>query len=456
MNLRKKLYQTLPPPQMRASLVSGWQQVDDIVKAMMQQHQENRKDAKKIAKYFCGKNEVDTARNIFNFLRTEIQYDVEPATRQSVKSISRFLADGRGDCKHFTNFSNSILEACGYQPNFRFAGYGSKGLQHVYTYLPKSDTILDAVLPSFNTEKTPTIKKDYKMSLYKLSGINQQDEVNGINFSKIKDGIKKASTKTSQAVQKAVKQVPNVAKQITQGMKTVGLSVPRSAFVGLVMLNFRGLATDLKKLNDKKGRDGLKWWLDLGGNRDTLIDAINKGSSKKRIMGIQEEEQAWKEVYSGYSGDGVYVGEPVTIASAIATATPILIQVSKILKDSGISENINAVNDAVNTGKKTFESLTGKKIEDVVFKKEANQETGKKVITSSDLSSVDMDTATKVAESSIALATGTDMKTIKEMSADVKPPSPGNFLPADKLWYTSPKVLIGAGVVLFLLTRNKR
>jgi hypothetical protein len=453
MNLRRKLYNVLPPPQFKASLVSGWQQVDDIVKAMLQQHKDNQADAKKIAKYFCGRDERETARNIFNFLKAEIVYEVEPSTKQSVKSISRFLADGKGDCKHFTNFANSILSACGYEPVYRFAGYSNKGLQHTYTFLPKSNTVLDAVLPSFDTEKTPTIKKDYKMSLYKLSGIQPESEISGVNFTKIKDGLKKASTKTNTAVNKAVKQIPDVANKITQGMKTTTLAIPRTAFTGLVALNFRGLATSLKKLVDKKGKEGLKWWLDLGGNRDTLMDVISTGSTKKRILGIQEETDAFNEVYGGYSGDGVYIGEPVTIATAIATATPILIQVEKILKANDITDSISQIQSAVKTGKDTFQSLTGKKLEDVVFKKDAGAESKQAKLSASDFAPVDDATATKIAESSIALATGTDIKTITEMR-DIQLKT--GIVPMQK-WYQKPSGKIGIVVgVLALFYISKR
>jgi hypothetical protein len=439
MNLRRKLYNVLPPPQYKASLVSGWQQVDDIVKAMLQQHKENEGDAKKIAKYFCGRNERETAQNIFNFLKSEIVYEVEPSTKQSVKSISRFLADGKGDCKHFTNFANSILSACGYEPVYRYAGYSNKGLQHTYTFLPKSNTILDAVLPSFDTEKTPTIKKDYKMSLYKLSGIQPESEISGVNFTKIKDGLKKASTKTNTAVNKAVKQIPDVANKITQGMKTTTLAIPRTAFTGLVALNFRGLATSLKKLVDKKGKEGLKWWLDLGGNRDTLMDAINNGSTKKRILGPDEEQASYREVYGGYSGDGVFIGEPVTIATAIATATPILIQVEKILKANDLTENISQIQSAVKSGKDTFKQITGKNLEDVVFKKDSGAESKKSQLSANDFAPVDDATATKIAESSIALATGTDIKTITEMR-DIQLKTGIN--PPQQKWYTKPSGIV--------------
>lgn len=458
--LRRKLYNSLPSPQYRSSLVSGWQQVDDIVKAMLKQHQDNRNDAKKIAKYFCGRDERETARNIFNFLKSEIQYEVEPSAKQTVKSIPRFLADGKGDCKHFTNFANSILSACGYEPVYRFAGYGDKGIQHTYTFLPKSNTILDAVLPSFDTEKTPKIKKDYKMSLYKLSGVDELDAVQGFNFSKVKSSLRKAQTKASGTVKKAVKSIPAVAKKVTQGMKTVSMSAPRTAFLGLVKLNFRGLATDLKKIYDKKGRNSTNWWYTLGGNRDTLIDAFKSASTKKRLLGVQEEEDAWNAVYSGYSGDGVYVGEPVTIATAVATATPLLIQAQKFIKENG--ESVSKLQSAINQGKQTFKQITGKPIEDVIFKKDAGENTSSMKITSSDLQPVDMETATKVAQSGVALATGTDLKTIQEMQVetitDPRIAPPGSTIPNVLKSFNNKTLLIAGaiGIGAYLLTRKKR
>ena len=194
--LRQKLLKTVGQPNYRSKLISDWQNTDDIIKALKTQHIENRKYSQKIAKYFCGANERETAKNIFNFLKREIQYRVEPAQTQTTKSIPRLLADGYGDCKHYTNFANGVLEACGYKPIYRFAGYGSKGLQHTYTYLPESNTVLDAVLSTFDTEKTPKYKKD--MSLYKMSGVNDADDqaqIDGLNFSKIASNVKKAAVK---------------------------------------------------------------------------------------------------------------------------------------------------------------------------------------------------------------------------------------------------------------------
>lgn len=461
MSIRSQILKVLPPPNYRAKLISGWQNTNDIVKAIQQQHAENLSAANKIKYLFCGTDERTTARNIFDFLKNEIEYRVEPAEKQTTKSIQRFVSDGYGDCKHFALFANTILQQCGYKPLYRFAGYRDKtNVQHVYSYLPQSNTVLDAVLSSFDTEKTPTIKKDYNMSLYKLSGVD--DEIGKISFDSIKKNIKNAAAKTSSAVKKAASQIPAAAKKLAQGAKTVSLSVPRGAFRGLVALNFRGLATDLKKVTDKKGIDGLKWWYDLGGDRTELMKTINSNASKKRIFGIDEENAAAREIYSGYSGDGVRVGEPVTIAASLATAAPILLQVQKFLKENGIDvkEIATVTKKAVND----FEGVTGSKLTDVIFKKDAGVQTDKKLLKPNDLQPTSMADATKVVTAAVSQATGVDNTTITDIKNEAAQSvpftpdntttiTPKNFLPQ----FSNKTLLIGGAVVLigFLAYKKK-
>ena len=463
MSLRSQIIKLLPAPNYQAKLINGWQNTNDIVKAIQIQHIENLKAANKIKHLFCDKDERTTARNIFDFLKNEIQYKVEPAEKQTTKSLQRFINDGFGDCKHFSLFAGAILQQCGFKPLYRFAGYRDRqNVQHVYTYLPKSNTVLDAVLPSFDTEKTPTIKKDYNMSLYKLSGVD--DEVGKISFDSIKKNIKKAAAKTSSAVKKAASQIPAAAKKLAQGAKTVSLAVPRGAFRGLVALNVHGLATDLKKVTDKKGFDGVKWWYDLGGDRTELIKTINASAGKKRIFGIDEENAAAREIYSGYSGDGVRVGEPVTIATSLATAAPILIQVKKFLKENGI--DVTEIAKVTTKAAKDFENVTGSKLTDVIFKKDAGVQTNKKLLSSDDLTPTTQADATKVVTAAVSMATGVDKQTITDIKDQVEyapdafapiqakdvPLDPKNFLP--KL--TNKTLLIGGAVVLIAFLAYKK
>ena len=477
--IKQKMLKVLPQPDYRAKMITGWQNTTDIINAINQQHKLNLPQAAKIKNYFDAGNERDTAKNIHNFLRNEISYRVEPSQKQSTKSITRFLHDGFGDCKHFSIFANTILDACGYKPCYRYAGYTKgKGFVHVYSYLPKSNTILDGVLPGFDTEKKPLIKKDIKMSLYQLSGI---DEIGAINFTKIKTNVAKASAKASNVVAKATKEIPNAAKKLVDTGKTIGLSVPRNAFLALVKLNVSGLATSLKSLNDQKGPSALNFWDTFGGEIKSLENAIKDGATKKRIMGPVEENAAFNEIYGGYSGDGVYIGEPVSIAASLASAAPIILKVKDILSKAGINpDDVKKIADTAKKATTDFKKITGKNITDVVFKKDAGQITNKIAITSNDLKPLDIKTAEKVVTAAVANATGTDIATITEIKKDVastsnldvdaltlptstnlpfQPPKPGTdvpVMPMPNLFADKKTILYLAGgaLALFLIMRK--
>lgn len=446
---RKQLYKLLPPPQYRSKLISGWQNTDNIIDAIKYQHLQNLPAAKTICKYFKGSDAKSTAKNIFDFLKTEIQYDIEPSSRQTTKTVSRFLADGKGDCKHFSLFANTILQCCGYKPLYRFTGYNGKEIQHVYTCLPKENIILDAVLPTFNTQKDYTTKKDINMSLYRLSGIDDADDISGINFSKVKENIKTATAKASNVVKAAAKEVPAAAKKIEQGMKTAGLAVPRNAFLELVVLNFNGIATDFKKIIDEKGDEGIKWWVDLGGDRSAFTKAIEKGAGKKSIFGIQEEEASAREIFTGYDADGVDVnGIGVVATAAAASAAPILLKAADILKK--LKPASDAAKKAVDVAKKAatdFKKVTGKNVTDVIFKKEAGLSSNKTELNASDLDPVSSETAEKVATEAVAQGAGLTSEQLKNT---------GVFDPAtDKTkktnlfqWIKDNKFIVGGAVLV--------
>lgn len=412
--LKNKLIAQLPDPVYKTKLINSWQNTNNIITAIGNQHTKNLTEAKKLAKYFKGVDERETAKNIFNFLKSEIVYSIEPAEKQTTKTLSRFLSDSKGDCKHYSIFTNTILECCGYKPLYRFAGYSDKKIQHVYSYLPKSNTITDAVLPTFDTEKKPKIKKDIDMSLYSLSGVNT---INGLNFKKVASNIKNAAAKSSNIVKKAAAEVPAAAKKIKQGMVTASLAPPRAAFLALMQLNFTGMATDFKKIIAEKGDEAIKWWKDLGGDRTSFTKAVEAGSKRKAILsGIDEERDAYNEIYKGYSGDGVAVGVVATATTA-ATAAPILLKAAAIikkLKAAGVDPT--KLLDQAKKAASSFQEITGKKLTDVIFKKQEGKQTTETELNPSDLSEVDDATAEKVATAAVAQGAGVDQKTIKEIT----------------------------------------
>lgn len=406
----------LGQPLFKSKLIKGWQNTDDIIKQIILQHKENLQSAEKIKHLFCDKNAELTAKNIFDFLRNEIVYKIESGTNQTTKSLKRFVSDGFGDCKHYSNFVNSILNVCGYDVVYRFTAYNNKpDFQHVYSYLPKQNIIIDAVLPNFNEQKEYTKKKDIKiMSLYKLSGV---DEIGKINFKKVTNSVKNAVKDTKGGLKQVVNKIPDTAKKLAQGTKTISLAIPRNAFLGLVKLNVNGFATKLKKLLDKKGEfEGFEFWQKIGGNRTDLKNAVLSGAKKKAILsGVQEEKDSFNEIFKGYSGE-VYVGaEPVSTTTALASATPVIVIVLETLKKFGINspEDIKEVADTLKGASDKFTEIVGESPKNILFKKDENSTNVNSNITPNDVNPTSTSDARKVVDAIVSQGTNLPVDTIR-------------------------------------------
>jgi hypothetical protein len=455
LNKRKQILSILGQPFFKSKLINGWQNTDDIINQIILQHKDNLKDAKKIKHLFCGADAESTAKNIFDFLRNEIQYKIESSKTQTTKSLKRFVSDGFGDCKHYSNFVNSILNVCGYDIIYRFTAYNNKpDFQHVYSYLPKQNIVIDAVLPEFNKQKEYSKKKDIKiMSLYKLSGV---DEIGKISFSKVTKSIKTAVKDTKGAVKQVIKDIPATADKLAQGTKTISLAIPRNAFLGLVKLNVNGFATKLKKLLDAKGEfQGFEFWEKIGGNRTDLKNAVLSGANKKAILsGVNEENDSFNEIFKGYSGD-VYVGaEPVTTATALASATPIIVIVLETLKKFNINspEDIKDVANTLKSASDTFTKIVGKSPKDIIFKKDTNSGSSEAIIKPSDVQDTTNVDARKIVDTLVGQGTNLPVDVIR--AEVVKNESGFDF----KQYFTAKNIGIGAVVLIggFMLLKKKK
>jgi hypothetical protein len=171
-------------------IISYNQSTNDIINAILRQHNKSLNDYDKLYYFFDGGNICNTARKVFNYLKDNVKYIIEPDNLQTVKSPSAILATGKttgSDCKNFSLFFAGIMDA--YRRNtgqkfdlaYRFASYdGSKTPEHVFVVInPGSENEIwcDAVLDYFNEKKQPNYYKDKKlqnMALMALSGINEQ------------------------------------------------------------------------------------------------------------------------------------------------------------------------------------------------------------------------------------------------------------------------------------------
>jgi hypothetical protein len=450
----------LPKPLYSDQLSVKNQNTSDIINQVMNQHIQNRYDSKKIAYLFDGGDIKNTSQNIWNFLKQYVPYHVEPSDKQTTKTLSRMLNDaakGYGsDCKHYSGFTASILDALGYKNwCFRFAGY-SKYISvptHVYVVCNDSGNMVfvDAVLSYFDVEKPYVLKIDKKikkdMSLYKLSGVDQigldQQEIAMVGG--FGSWFKKTVQKGFDSINKNVpilKKIADVtgdaARKIKESAFTVGLAIPRNAFLLLIKFNVHGWATGLQNSTF----DQLAWWKDwFGGDRGKFMEAIKQGAKQKRILGFDDMTVLDPKSVG-------MIGEPVTIASTLASASPILLKVSSFLdkaqkiadKVEGVTSKVDATKNTIQNAVSKFEQTTGLPITNVIWKKQEGQTGATNSLNESDFKRPTDEEAKKIA------------------SAFVKQEAkkqPSGFQVSNKM------LLIGGGIILaggliYLATRNKQ
>jgi len=178
----------LQPYKGKQTIVTDNQTTNDIVSGLLSTHKQYATEYDKIYKYFLGDNVKETCKNIFNFLKLNVPYEIESGANQTLRSPAAILEHLQGaDCKSYALFTNGVLDAIRRNENknfdlfFRFAGYGLKNnLEHVFSVVQtnKNEYWNDCVLSYFDSrEKTPNFifdKKIKPMALVKVSGIPQQ------------------------------------------------------------------------------------------------------------------------------------------------------------------------------------------------------------------------------------------------------------------------------------------
>jgi hypothetical protein len=164
-------------------VVSADQTVTDIIDGIVNTHYQYEDEYDKISNYFVGESELETARNIWNFLKSNVPYYIESTNNQTLRSPSAIVALP-GDCKSYALFANGVLDSLNRKGifqvplAFRFAGYKdtTREPQHVFAVMypgTKKEIWIDPVLNRFNEKRQPSFYKDkkIKMALIALSGV---------------------------------------------------------------------------------------------------------------------------------------------------------------------------------------------------------------------------------------------------------------------------------------------
>lgn len=160
------------------------QSVRDIMAAVMDAHSEYAEDYDSIAVMFLGRHDEQTLRNIYNFLKLNVDYEEEGDEMQVVKSPSAIIETGVNDCKCFSLFVGGVLGALSRMGsdidwNYAFASYDAEirtpGHVFVQARTREGEFWIDPVLANFNQRypvpKHLQTRKTNDMALYKLSGV---------------------------------------------------------------------------------------------------------------------------------------------------------------------------------------------------------------------------------------------------------------------------------------------
>ncbi len=349
------------------------------------------------------------------------------------------------DCDCMALFVGCILYNLGFSFYFRITAYADilgvcRGWQHVYVIANLSNGeqyIIDPVYKAPNKEKEYEKCENYLITvkglngcdIYQLSGfgttVYYEDDFGGLNGRKKrkerrakrkeKKRLRKEGKREKKAAKKAIKKakksgdkealakareakraakqkinenrtgIAKAAVKVANFVKKSSMIIPRSMFMLLVRLNFRGLATKFAN-NENAYSKFLKIWKKVfGGKEKKLKKAINKGRNKKALFGSKKNmgnlnadlceigeklcglgafeklrakfNQLFRrdkqlngsdaisyDILDGMSELGAF-GEPATcaVAAAIASATPIITKAITIFKK---------VNDAIPDGVK--------------------------------------------------------------------------------------------------------
>lgn len=162
------------------------QSTGDIIEGILDTHKRYKSDYDKIYHYFVGSSLMDTCNNIWQFLKDNVKYYIEPQKLQTLRSPAAILMKAC-DCKSYSLFANGILDAYRRNENknfdicYRFAGYTKpKRIEHVFSVCTDkqgNEIWTDAVLNSFNDRFTiPVYYRDKKienMALVAMAGVTQ-------------------------------------------------------------------------------------------------------------------------------------------------------------------------------------------------------------------------------------------------------------------------------------------
>ena len=345
------------------------------------------KQAASFASRYKGRDEAATCKNIFDYLKNNINYKADGDSQQ-VRLPSGLMRTKQGDCKSYSVFTSAVLTNLGIPHKLVYASYDPKDPtpSHIYVVTDKG-CIIDAVYGKFNAEKKATFKKYKKMNISYIAGVKPRRRIgNSCNYNN-SNGIGATESGLQWAIKFGV--VPNKSEawlsvnngsyrkyafNKVQPLAAVGRGIVRK----LIEKNAGGFATSLNRMFEvarannaseqfKKYRALELDWFENGGNPNEFLESIQEGAKKTptgkyfnklmkmKASGYNPNAAQWiaaaVSVLFGKKYNettGTITGEPITTTGATVGSAPWWAPyVSKIVITLGSAAILGTVGNAL-------------------------------------------------------------------------------------------------------------
>jgi hypothetical protein len=292
------------------------QNTGDIIQGILDNHDNYESQYDKISDLFIDDNEVETAKNVFKFLKDNVPYYVEPIEKQTLRSPSAIISIKQGaDCKSYASFINGIMSSLNRKGIFkvplayRFASYryDTREPQHVFAVLypgTKNEIWVDPVLNKFDQRKEPVFIKDkkIKMALIAMSGTSSQGMASLQDMQNYRDKL--VSLKNKYLNSGVITPGSQEENQYIMAIDKVTKAIQFASISGVP--NISGMFDGEVITTEPKSSGGLDWTNIFG----KLIDTTGKVLSQNQPTG---------------GGGGGYQYPTQTTSTGISTSTLLLV-----------------------------------------------------------------------------------------------------------------------------------
>lgn len=341
-----------------------------------------------------GLSTYDVCKKLWDFVKYHIEYRPDARGIEQVRSPRRLIHDGYGDCDCGTTFIASCLYTLRIPVILRITKYKEDRFQHIYPVVPTqngTEIIVDFVVHRFNYEEPYSEKKDFKMDLQFLDGIEDKSSLYGVDaqdlygnlgdFGELGQLLRKAKSgkgggifkkKTPQQKQQKKEERKKKLLKVVNKVNKVnaGAALLRAGILASMKLNLMKVAERLKwgyatrELAQSKGMDMSKYdrlkqvlaraekiFYTAGGKPENLRKAIltGRGNRNHEVSGVDgySETTPLNELLGaiyqdefvngieGLEGNGLGVVTAAATTASITAATGVMAAIAGLLKQMG-------------------------------------------------------------------------------------------------------------------------